>query len=66
MHQISKKTFSERYEITAPFKQVLFAELILQLSLRDNSAITRIIDVMEKKEYLQRTVSQTDRRVKYI
>jgi len=33
---------------------------------RDNSAVTRIIDTLEKKSYVQRVPSITDRRIKTI
>ena len=47
-------------------KQCVSMQFISDHARRDNSAITRIIDNLEKKEYIDRTLSKTDRRVKHI
>ena len=47
-------------------KHCVSMQFISDHARRDNSAITRIIDNLEKKEYIDRTLSKTDRRVKHI
>lgn len=41
-------------------------QFISTQSCRDNSAVSRIIDTLQKKHYVQRVPSKTDRRIKTI